>query len=98
MGMEKNSYTVEEAANKMGCTVQAVREQIKANKISGCSCIKKGKNWAYYIPKLALDNYLRGANALDIESIKEVVKIAFKEVLEDIAREMVQEKIKKHLI
>ena len=96
--MEKNSYTVEEAANKMGCTVQAVREQIKANKISGCSCIKKGKNWAYYIPKLALDNYLRGANALDIESIKEVVKIAFKEVLEDIAREMVQEKIKKHLI
>ena len=98
MGMEKNSYTVEEAANKMGCTVQAVREQIKANKISGCSCIKKGKNWAYYIPKLALDNYLRGANALDIESIKEVVKLAFKEVLEDIAREMVQEKIKKHLI
>ena len=96
--MEKNSYTVEEAAKLMGCTLQAVREQIKANKISGCSCIKKGKNWAYYIPKLALDNYLRGANALDIESIKEVVKIAFKEVLEDIAREMVQEKIKKHLI
>ena len=75
--MEKNGYTVAEAAQIMGCTVQAVREQIKANKISGCSCIKKGKNWAYYIPKMALD--------------------AFKEVLEDIVREMVQEKIKKHL-
>ena len=95
--MEKNSYTVGEAANKMGCTVQAVREQIKANKISGCSCIKKGKNWSYYIPKMALDNYIKGNNALDIEAIKDVVKIAFKEVLEDIAREMVQEKIKKHL-
>lgn len=96
--MEKNGYTVAEAAQLMGCTVQAVREQIKANKISGCSCVKKGKNWAYYIPKMALDNYLKGGNRLDIESIKEAVKIAFKEVLEDIAREMVQEKIKKHLI
>ena len=95
--MEKNGYTVAEAAQIMGCTVQAVREQIKANKISGCSCIKKGKNWAYYIPKMALDNYLKGGNGLDIENIKEVVKIAFKEVLEDIAKEMVQEKIKKHL-
>ena len=94
MGMEKNSYTVEEAANKMGCTVQAVREQIKANKISGCSCIKKGKNWAYYIPKLALDNYLRGASGVDIESIKVAVKIAFKEVIEEMANELVKEKIK----
>lgn len=95
--MEKNGYTVAEAAQLMGCTVQAVREQIKANKIAGCSCIKKGKNWSYYIPKMALDNYIKGENSLDIESIKEVVKIAFKEVIEDIAREMVQEKIKKHL-
>jgi len=92
--MEKNSYTVGEAANKMGCTVQAVREQIKANKISGCSCIKKGKNWAYYIPKLALDNYLRGASGVDIESIKVAVKIAFKEVIEEMANELVKEKIK----
>lgn len=93
MGMEKNSYTVEEAANKMGCTVQAVREQIKANKISGCSCIKKGKNWAYYIPKLALDNYLKGSNAVDIESIKVAVKIAFKEVLS----EMVEKEVERRL-
>ena len=91
--MEKNSYTVEEAANKMGCTVQAVREQIKANKISGCTCIKKGKNWAYYIPKLALDNYLKGANALDIESIKVAVKVAFKEVLS----EMVEKEVERRL-
>ena len=93
MGMEKNSYTVEEAANKMGCTVQAVREQIKANKISGCTCIKKGKNWAYYIPKLALDNHLRGANGVDIENIKEAVKIAFKEVLS----EMVEKEVERRL-
>lgn len=91
--MEKNSYTVKEAANKMGCTLQAVREQIKANKISGCSCIKKGKNWAYYIPKIALDNYLKGANALDIENIKEAVKIAFKEVLS----EMVEKEVERRL-
>ena len=91
--MEKNSYTVEEAANKMGCTVQAVREQIKANKIGGCSCIKKGKNWAYYIPKLALDNYLRGASGVDIESIKVAVKIAFKEVIEEIAREEIERRL-----
>lgn len=96
--MEKNGYTVAEAAQLMGCTVQAVREQIKANKINGCSCVKKGKNWSYYIPKIALDSYLKGGNGLDIESIKEAVKIAFKEVIEDIAREMVEEKIKKHLI
>ena len=93
MVMEKNSYTVEEAANKMGCTVQAVREQIKANKISGGTCIKKGKNWAYYIPKLALDNYLKGANALDIESIKVAVKVAFKEVLS----EMVEKEVERRL-
>jgi len=95
--MEKNGYTVAEAAQLMGCTVQAVREQIKANKIAGCSSIKKGKNWSYYIPKMALDNYIKGGNSLDIETIKEAVKIAFKEVIEDIAREIVQEKIKKHL-
>lgn len=95
--MEKNGYTVAEAAQLMGCTVQAVREQIKANKINGCSCVKKGKNWSYYIPKMALDNYIKGGNSLDIETIKEAVKIAFKEVIEDIAREIAQEKIKKHL-
>ena len=91
--MEKNSYSVEEAAKLMGCTLQAVREQIKANKISGCTCIKKGKNWAYYIPKLALDNYLRGSNAVDIESIKVAVKIAFKEVLS----EMVEKEVERRL-
>ena len=91
--MEKNSYTVEEAAKLMGCTLQAVREQIKANKISGCSCIKKGKNWAYYIPKLALDNYLKGSNAVDIESIKVAVKVAFKEVLEEMAKELVERRL-----
>lgn len=90
-----NSYSVAEAAQLMGCTVQAVREQIKANKIAGCSSIKKGKNWSYYIPKMALDNYIKGNNALDIEAIKDVVKIAFKEVIEEMANELVKEKIKK---
>lgn len=91
--MEKNSYTVEEAANKMGCTLQAVREQIKAGKIAGCTCIRKGKNWTYYIPKLALDNYLKGANALDIENIKETVKIAFKEVLSEIVEKEIERRL-----
>ena len=91
--MEKNSYTVEEAANKMGCTLQAVREQIKAGKIAGCTCIRKGKNWTYYIPKLALDNYLKGANALDIETIKEAVKIAFKEVIEEMTEKEIERKL-----
>lgn len=94
MGMEtKNSYTVEEAADKMGCTLQAVREQIKAGKIAGCTCIRKGKNWTYYIPKLALDNYLKGANGVDIESIKVAVKVAFKEVLS----EMVEKEVERRL-
>ena len=91
--MEKNSYTVAEASKLMGCTVQAVREQIKANKINGCSCVKKGKNWSYYIPKMALDNYIKGGNGLDIESIKEVVKIAFKEVLEEIAEKEIERRL-----
>ena len=91
----RNSYTVVEAAQLMGCTVQAVREQIKANKIVGCSSIKKGKNRSYYIPKMALDNFLKGGNGLDIEIIKGAVKEAFKEVIDDIAREIVEEKIKK---
>ena len=91
--MEKNSYTVEEAANKMGCTLQAVREQIKAGKIAGCTCIRKGKNWTYYIPKLALNNYLKGANALDIENIKEAVKIAFKEVLSEMVEKEIERKL-----
>ena len=91
--MEKNSYTVEEAANNMGCTLQAVREQIKAGKIAGCTCIRKGKNWTYYIPKLALDNYLKGANALDIETIKEAVKIAFKEVIEEMTEKEIERRL-----
>ena len=91
--MEKNSYTVEEAANKMGCTLQAVREQINAGKIAGCTCIRKGKNWTYYIPKLALDNYLKGANALDIETIKEAVKIAFKEVIEEMTEKEIERRL-----
>ena len=94
MGMEtKNSYTVEAAANKMGCTLQAVREQIKAGKIAGCTCIRKGKNWTYYIPKLALDNYLKGANGVDIESIKEAVKIAFKEVIEEMTEKEIERRL-----
>ena len=91
--MRENSYTVEEAANKMGCTLQAVREQIKASKIPGCTCIRKGKNWTYYIPKLALDNYLKGVNGVDIESIKEAVKIAFKEVIEEMAEKEVERRL-----
>ena len=92
--MEKNSYTVEEAANKMGCTLQAVREQIKAGKIPGCTATKIGpKNWSYDIPKLAFDNHLRGANALDIEAIKEVVKTAFKEVLSEIVEKEIERRL-----
>ena len=91
--MEKNSYSVEEAAKLMGCTLQAVREHIKAGLIPGCNGIKKGKNWTYYIPKLALDNHLRGANAIDIEAIKQAVKVAFKEVIE----EMVEKEIERRL-
>ena len=44
---------------------------------------------------MALDNYIKGNNALDIEAIKDVVKIAFKEVIEEMANELVKEKIKK---
>lgn len=91
--MRENSYTVEEAANKMGCTLQAVREQIKAGKIVGCTCIRKGKNWTYYIPKLALDNYLKGVNGVDIESIKEAVKIAFKEVIEEMTEKEIERRL-----
>lgn len=97
--MEKNNYTVGEAAKLKSRTPQFIREQIKAGKIPGCTATKIGpKNWSYDIPKLAFDNHLRGANVLDIEAIKQAVKIAFKEVIEDIAREIVEEKIKKHLI
>ena len=88
-----NSYSVAEAAQLMGCTVQAVREQIKANKIAGCSSIKKGKNWSYYIPKMALDNYIKGNNALDIEAIKEVIKEAFKEVIKEMAEKEIERRL-----
>ena len=92
--MEKNSYTVEEAAKLKSRTPQFIREQIKANKIPGCTATKVGaKNWSYDIPKLAFDNHLRGANALDIENIKEAVKIAFKEVLS----EMVEKEVERRL-
>lgn len=91
--MEKNSYSVEEAAKLMGCTLQAVREHIKAGLIPGCNGIKKGKNWTYYIPKLALDNYLKGASGVDMESIKQAVKIAFKEVLEEMAKELIERRL-----
>lgn len=91
--MEKNSYSVEEAAKLMGCTLQAVREHIKAGLIPGCNGIKKGKNWTYYIPKLALDNYLKGASGVDMESIKVAVKTAFKEVIEEIAKEEVERRL-----
>ena len=91
--MEKNSYSVEEAAKLMGCTLQAVREHIKAGLIPGCNGIKKGKNWTYYIPKLALDNYLKGASGVDMESIKVAVKTAFKGVIEEIAKEEVERRL-----
>ena len=91
--MEKNSYSVEEAAKLMGCTLQAVREHIKAGLIPGCNGIKKGKNWTYYIPKLALDNYLKVASGVDMESIKQAVKIAFKEVLEEMAKELIERRL-----
>ena len=92
--MEKNSYSVGEAAKLKGRTPQFIREQIKAGKIPGCTATKIGpKNWSYDIPKLAFDNHLRGANALDIEAIKDVVKIAFKEVLDEIVKEQVEKRL-----
>ena len=92
--MEKNNYTVGEAAKLKSRTPQFIREQIKAGKIPGCTATKIGpKNWSYDIPKLAFDNHLRGANAIDIEVIKEVVKIAFKEVIEEIAKEEVERRL-----
>lgn len=92
--MEKNSYSVPEAAKLKGRTPQFIREQIKAGKIPGCTATKIGpKNWSYDIPKLAFDNHLRGTNALDIESIKEAVKIAFKEVLDEMVKEQVERRI-----
>ena len=57
-------------------------------------CKKIGpKNWSYDIPKLAFDNHLRGANALDIEAIKEVVKIAFKEVIEEMTEKEIERRL-----
>lgn len=92
--MEKNSYTVEEAAKLKSRTPQFIREQIKAGKIPGCTATKIGpKNWSYDIPKLAFDNHLRGTNAIDIEAIKQAVKIAFKEVIEEIAKEEVERRL-----
>ncbi|PHI04344.1 hypothetical protein KSU03_12285 [Fusobacterium polymorphum] len=92
--MEKNSYSVLEAAKLKGRTPQFIREQIKAGKIPGCTATKIGpKNWTYDIPKLAFDNHLRGANALDIESIKEAVKIAFKEIIEELAEKEIERKL-----
>ena len=44
--MEKNSYTVGEAAKLKSRTPQFIREQIKAGKIPGCTATKIGpKNW-----------------------------------------------------
>ena len=92
--MEKNNYTVGEAAKLKSRTPQFIREQIKAGKIPGCTATKIGpKNWSYDIPKLAFDNHLRGANALDIEAIKEAVKVAFKEILEEMAKELVEKRL-----
>lgn len=92
--MEKNSYSVGEAAKLKSRTPQFIREQIKAGKIPGCTATKIGpKNWSYDIPKLAFDNHLRGTNAIDIEAIKQAVKIAFKEVIEEIAKEEVERRL-----
>ena len=92
--MEKNSYTVEEAAKLKSRTPQFIRKQIKDGKIPGCTAIKNGlKNWSYDIPKLAFDNHLKGANAIDTEAIKEAVKVAFKEVIEEMAKELVEKRL-----
>ena len=92
--MEKNNYTVKEAAKLKGRTQQYIREQIKAGKIPGCTATKIGpKNWSYDIPKLAFDNHLRGANAIDVEIIKKVVKEAFKEVLNDLVEKEVERRL-----
>lgn len=92
--MKENSYTVEEAAKLKSRTPQFIREQIKAGKIPGCTATKIGpKNWSYDIPKLAFDNHLRGANALDVEIIKEVVKEAFKEVLNDLVEKEIERRL-----
>ena len=92
--MEKNNYTVGEAAKLKSRTPQFIREQIKAGKIPGCTATKIGpKNWSYDIPKLAFDNHLRGANALEIEIIKKVVKEAFKEVLNDLVEKEVERRL-----
>lgn len=94
MHMEKNNYTVGEAAKLKSRTPQFIREQIKAGKIPGCTATKIGpKNWSYDIPKLAFDNHLRGANALDVEIIKEVVKEAFKEVLNDLVEKEIERRL-----
>ena len=92
--MEKNSYTVEEAAKLKSRTPQFIREQIKAGKIPGCTATKIGpKNWSYDIPKLAFDNHLRGTNIIDVEIIKKVVKEAFKEVLNDLVEKEVERRL-----
>ena len=91
----RNSYTVEEAAKLKSRTPQFIREQIKAGNIPGCTAIKIGsKNWSYDIPKLAFDNHLRGANAIDVEIIKEVVKEAVKEVFNDLVEKEVERRLK----
>ena len=94
--MEKNSYSVPEAAKLKGRTPQFIREQIKAGKIPGCTATKIGtKNWSYDIPKLAFDNHLHGANAIDVEIIKKVVKEAFKEVLSEMVEKEVERRLAK---
>ena len=91
--MEKH-YTIAEASELCGRSQQFLREQIKANKIPGCTATKVGaKNWSYDIPRLAFDNHLRGANSVDIEGIKQAVKVAFKEVLEEMAKELVEKRL-----
>ena len=92
--MEKNSYSVEEAAKLKSRTPLFIRNQIKAGKIPGCTAIKTGpKNWSYDIPKLAFDNHLRGANAIDVEIIKKVVKEAVKEVLNDLVEKEIERRL-----
>ena len=92
--MGKNNYSVPEAAKLKGRTPQYIREQIKAGNIPGCTAIKTGpKNWSYDIPKLAFDNHLRGTNAIDIETIKEAVKVAFKEVIEEMAEKEIERRL-----
>ncbi|MCI7223298.1 hypothetical protein [Fusobacterium sp.] len=94
MSVEKNSYTVEEAAKLKGCNMQAIREQIKQNMIPGCTATKIGKkNYFYSIPKVAFDNHLNGVTATDVQNIKALVKEAVKEAWAELINAEVERRL-----